>query len=155
MILWFILQNLSILAGNHSQFSFSASLLICMYLLHNTYIHTYIPPLGGVCMYVCMYIVKNYILYNYCNSYNSVDLNLSWTLKSADLGNLSLNLIWNLKFELNLTGNLLKSAEFGCNFSPKIWRCCVGTQFQLNLGVNVHINSCKSYKYRINPWEQP
>ena len=32
---------------------------VCMYLLHNTYIHTYIPPLGGVCMYVCMYIVKN------------------------------------------------------------------------------------------------
>ena len=40
----------------------SAALYVCI-LLHNTYIHTYIPPLGGVCMYVCMYIVKNYILY--------------------------------------------------------------------------------------------
>ena len=37
----------------------SAALYVCIILLHNTYIHTYIPPLGGVCMYVCMYIVKN------------------------------------------------------------------------------------------------
>ena len=44
-----------------------SAVVYCMYLLHNTYIHTYIPPLGGVCMYVCMYIVKNNILYNYCN----------------------------------------------------------------------------------------
>ena len=36
----------------------SAAFYVCI-LLHNTYIHTYIPPLGGVCMYVCMYIVKN------------------------------------------------------------------------------------------------
>ena len=32
----------------------SAAFYVCI-LLHNTYIHTYIPPLGGyVCMYVCI-----------------------------------------------------------------------------------------------------
>ena len=56
-----VLQNLFLLAGNHSQSCAdraSAAFYVCI-LLHNTYIHTYIPPLGGVCMYVCMYIVKN------------------------------------------------------------------------------------------------
>ena len=57
----YLLQNLFLLAVNCSQFVQSGRLLlyVCIYLLHNTYIHTYIPPLGGVCMYVCMYIVKN------------------------------------------------------------------------------------------------
>ena len=61
----YLLQNLFLLAVNCSQFVQSGRLLlyVCIILLHNTYIHTYKPPLGGVCMYVCMYIVKNYILY--------------------------------------------------------------------------------------------
>ena len=50
----------------------SADLYVCIILLHNTYIHTYIPPLGGVCMYVCMYIVKNNY-YSLQLFYNSVD----------------------------------------------------------------------------------
>jgi len=73
----YLLQNLFLLAVNCSQFVQSGRLLlyVCIILLHNTYIHTYIPPLGGVCMYVCMYIVKNYILYNMylCIYYNSVE----------------------------------------------------------------------------------
>ena len=55
------LQNLFVLAGNHSQISFYARLLLyvfCkvnynLYIIH-TYIHTY-PPKGG--MYVCMYVL--------------------------------------------------------------------------------------------------
>ena len=78
---------------------------LCMYivciLLHNTYIHTYIPPLGGVCMYVCMYIVKNYILYNMylCIYYNSVEFE-KLMLKLS----LKLSLKWNL---LSLTSDLI------------------------------------------------
>ena len=78
---------------------------LCMYivciLLHNTYIHTYIPPLGGVCMYVCMYIVKNYILYNMylCIYYNSVEFE-KLMLKLS----LKLSLKWNL---LSLTSDLM------------------------------------------------
>ena len=39
-----------------SQTALSTSKLI-LNLLQYTYIHTYIPPLKGVCMYVCMYYV--------------------------------------------------------------------------------------------------
>ena len=78
----------------------SAAFYVCI-LLHNTYIHTYIPPLGGVCMYVCMYIVKNYILYNMylCIYYNSVEFE-KLMLKLS----LKLSLKWNL---LSLTSDLI------------------------------------------------
>ena len=50
----------------------SAALYVCIILLHNTYIHTYIPPLGGVCMYVCMYVLYSLQMYLLHNTYNSV-----------------------------------------------------------------------------------
>jgi hypothetical protein len=42
---------------------------------------------------------------------------------------------------LSLTVNL----QFGCNFSPKISQLWLGVEYELSLGVNVHIN-------RINPY---
>ena len=50
-----VMQNFSVLAGNHSQIELSADLLFFPQHYLPTYIHTYITPFrgGDVCMYVC------------------------------------------------------------------------------------------------------